>query len=145
MTIKSINFKRMPNYSRQNWSHSGDITVFPPVLSSAQTLYCSPWLVHDRSTCPPMLAGVVLAGVSQISAVFSPIPPGAYTGEILLDIQAYPTVLARFFETLVLLVTYCPNPALCARTKERRTVQSSAVGSILARLQLTRVLVGALT
>ena len=92
-----------------------------------------------------MLAGVVLTGVSQICAVFPPIPPGAYTGEILLDIQAYPTVFARIFEALILLVTYRPNPALCAHTKEQSIVQSSAVASILARLQLTRVLVGALT
>ena len=91
-----------------------------------------------------MLAGVVLTGVSQISAVFPPISPGAYTGEILLNIQAYPSVFARIFEALILLVTYCPNPALCARAKEQCIVQSGAVASILARLQLTRVLVGAL-
>jgi hypothetical protein len=77
--------------------------------------------------------------------VFPPIPPGAYTGEILLNIQAYPAVLARLFEALVLLVAYRADPSLRARTIKQGTVQSSAVASVLAGVQLTRILVGALT
>lgn len=82
-----------------------------------------------------MLTGVVFAGVCQVCAMFPCVPPGAYTGEILLNVQAYPPVFTWIIKALVLLVANCSNPAFRARTEKRGTVQSSAVGSVLARAE----------